>query len=186
MDFPLPEAGACARQSGFSLLEFLVAVAIAGIVLGLGVPSFQLLQRHTRLETTTDRLMTHLLMARNHAISHGVRVTICPLAGDACGGTGDWTNGWMIFEDVDENRIPDSGERIIAKHAVAADTLRIRFHGSYAYLYYRTNGLGWPNATFRICDHDDEIDGMQVVVRRNGRPRLAQPGDAPVDCGGAD
>lgn len=183
MEFCLPDDVPCSRQRGISLLEFLVAITIAGIVVGLGVPSFHVLQRQTRLETTTDRLMTHLLMARNHAITHGVRVTLCPLNGNSCGGSQGWSNGWMLFEDADENRALGNDERVIARHSIPEGAFRISFHRSYPYIYYRNNGIGWPNATFRLCDGSDELDGKQVVVRRNGRPRLEQAGDAPVDCG---
>ena len=45
------------QQSGFTLMELIITVAIAAIVLAIGVPSFQEMMRSNRLATQTNELV---------------------------------------------------------------------------------------------------------------------------------
>ena len=45
------------RQSGITLLELLVTIFIAGIVLGLGIPSMVEFQRNARITTVANDMI---------------------------------------------------------------------------------------------------------------------------------
>ncbi|HEX9756856.1 MAG TPA: GspH/FimT family pseudopilin [Nitrospiria bacterium] len=59
-------------QEGFSLLELMIALAIAGILTGLAVPSFKTLLSNHRLEGAAQRLVSDLRLARQTAIAEGI------------------------------------------------------------------------------------------------------------------
>ena len=63
-------------QAGFTLIELMVGVAIMGILLMVGVPSFQSAVASSRLTTSTNDVVSALALARTEAIRRGARVTV--------------------------------------------------------------------------------------------------------------
>lgn len=186
MEYPTPAVNAPpGRERGFSLLELIVTTVVAGVLLSVGLPSFSDFIELTRLDTVSDRLIAHLALARNHAITHRLRVTVCARDGDQCGAPGDWSNGWIVFE----NRISDKpgqdideGDRVIASYREIADDVDIRFRRDRAYVYYRNTGTGYPAGTFRICNRTGHRNGTSIVLSFTGRPRFGNDADEPVAC----
>ncbi len=54
-----------ARQAGFTLIEVMVVMVIMGILLGIGIPSFQTWRERTALRSASEALMAHLKQARH-------------------------------------------------------------------------------------------------------------------------
>lgn len=89
------------RQTGFTLVELLVTMAVAAILLAVAVPSFRSTILSNRLTSTTNDLVGTLAQARSEAIKRGTRVTVCMSAdGASCATTGTWAQGWISFVDV--------------------------------------------------------------------------------------
>jgi len=88
------------RQRGFTLIELIITMAIAAIVLTVGVPSFQAMMRNNRAATYTNEFMSALNLARSEAIKRGWRVVLCPGNQAGCNGNA-WGNGWIVFVDAD-------------------------------------------------------------------------------------
>jgi type IV fimbrial biogenesis protein FimT len=87
------------RSRGFTLLELMVTLTVAGVLLSVGVPSFFDVIRNSRAAANANELVTALSIARSEAIRRGARVSICRSAnGAACGGT--WQQGWIVFLDT--------------------------------------------------------------------------------------
>lgn len=77
-----------ARQ-GFTLVEMMIVLAIAAIVLGLGMPSFNDSVRDKRLSTLTSEFISSVYVARNESLTRRRIITLQP---DANG----WNVGWTI------------------------------------------------------------------------------------------
>lgn len=110
-------------QKGFTLLELIVVVAITGIVLAWGVPSFNNLIRNSRLTSETNSLVGDIQVARSEAIKRGANVTLCaspaptiaqPLC-VAANNAANYDNGWIIFLDAngDGVRAVDGTEPVL-------------------------------------------------------------------------
>ena len=101
------------RQRGFTLIELIITVAIVAILLAIGVPSFQEMMRNNRVAAHTNDRLSSLNLARSEAIKRGVRVSLCKSSdGLSCATTGDWTQGWIVFVDTDNDATVDAGENI--------------------------------------------------------------------------
>lgn len=88
------------RQSGFTLIELMIAVAVLAILLAMALPSFQQSMRSNRVATTTNEMLASLALARSEAIRGTRGGGVCAsTAGTACDGT-QWGDGWMIWIDV--------------------------------------------------------------------------------------
>ena len=93
-------------QPGFTLVELLMAVAVLGILLTIGVPALRDMVLNNRLVSQTNRLVSHLQLARSESIKRSAPVVLCrtdDFATPACGGTSaarTWDTGWLVYVDV--------------------------------------------------------------------------------------
>jgi type IV fimbrial biogenesis protein FimT len=86
------------RNAGFTLLELVVTIAVLGIVLGLGIPSFSRLAERVRTVNTLHGLTASFAQARMEAIRRNTAVAVCPSAdGRRCTGGTAWETGWILF-----------------------------------------------------------------------------------------
>ena len=97
------------RQSGFTLIEAMVTLAVIGILVGWGVPSFVGFVDDIRLNRAAEALQKTVQLARNMALVHpGNSVVVCASDnGTDCraGNQNDWSAGWLMFVDCDNDRL---------------------------------------------------------------------------------
>jgi type IV fimbrial biogenesis protein FimT len=97
------------KVTGFTLIELVVTVAIAAIVLTIGVPSFQQLIADNRITAQVNQFVTSLNIARSEAVKRNSRVRVCKSSdGATCAASGDWQQGWMVFSDLDNDGTVDT------------------------------------------------------------------------------
>ncbi len=157
---------------GYSLLELMVTVTVAGVVLGFGVPSFMQLQRNNAMIAVANDFVSSLSIARSEAVKRQVPVTMCgsPNPTDAvpaCGAGGN--GGYIIFVDEDDgvlgdatdgNAVVDANELVLLQRDAPGDVINVFGNGgqyvSYAlngYLVPTAMGQGQPSTTVMlICD----------------------------------
>jgi type IV fimbrial biogenesis protein FimT len=95
---------------GFTLVELMVTLSVLAILLTIAVPSFTGAIARSAVAGHVNTFMADARFARTEAIKRGANVTMCrsdnpEAAVPACStvGTTDWSAGWLIFEDVDNN-----------------------------------------------------------------------------------
>jgi len=64
------------RQTGFTLLELIVTIAVAAIILALGVPSFLSSIRHQQVVSVTENFEQDVAWVRGQAISGASAATL--------------------------------------------------------------------------------------------------------------
>ena len=78
-------------------MELLVTVAVAGIVLSFGVPSFMGLIDNNRAVAHTNDLVTSLNLGRSEAVRRGAPISLCSSTdGATCNASNDWSSGWIV------------------------------------------------------------------------------------------
>jgi prepilin-type N-terminal cleavage/methylation domain-containing protein len=82
---------------GFTLVELMVTVVVAGILMTVAVPSLVSLYEGQRARGVISNIESTILFARNQAVSYGSRVSVCPFNGTSC--SSDWTQGFSVFID---------------------------------------------------------------------------------------
>lgn len=83
------------RERGFTMIELMVTVAIAAILLGVAIPSFNNYIQNTRTKAVAAELSSALNLARSEAVTRSAQVDVCPSNdGAACGAT--WADGWIV------------------------------------------------------------------------------------------
>jgi prepilin-type N-terminal cleavage/methylation domain-containing protein len=88
-------------QSGFTLLELMVVIAMIGVLMAVGIPSFRAMLTTNEMADTTNELMLSLRKARAEAISSGRNTIVCSSTdGATCSGAaGNWNQGWLVMVD---------------------------------------------------------------------------------------
>lgn len=180
-----------ARDSGFTLIELMTVLALAVIVLAIGAPNLSELVRAQRLKVAASDIKDALALARAEAIARNQRVEIVP-RGE--GGT-DWASGWTVFVDRDGDRMPGSGDEVIATHGPLARGVATAFSFTSAAppYYIAYNGAG------RSCNDTNSaaarmgtlslFDGSfvrRIKINMLGRARICDPArDSGCDGPGA-
>jgi type IV fimbrial biogenesis protein FimT len=94
------------RSRGFTLIELITTLAVAGILVTLAVPSFSEVIKNNRLITQENDFVTTLNLARSEAIRRSGRVTVCKSSNQtSCSGAGGWEQGWIVFNDVNNDGV---------------------------------------------------------------------------------
>jgi len=100
------------KKSGFSAVELLVTLSIATILAMVATPSFLNLIENSRLDSNKLDITTALSTARLTAINRSVTVSICSsIDSSTCradGGKNDWSDGWIVFVDINGDGVVDS------------------------------------------------------------------------------
>lgn len=100
-----------ARHSikGFTLVEVMVAIAVLGVLMTIGIPSLVNFIRDTRVSSGTNEFLGAVTLARSEAIKRNRLVTICRSVNAEFGVTAcsaaasglhpgnDWGVGWLVF-----------------------------------------------------------------------------------------
>jgi type IV fimbrial biogenesis protein FimT len=105
-------------QSGFTLIELMVTLAVVGILLALAGPSFMGFMKDNRRTTFINELVSSLNLARSEATKSNGIVAFCPSSdGQNCAGS-DYDSGWIVFRNIDGDTPPvvDSGEAVLRTH----------------------------------------------------------------------
>lgn len=169
------------KDAGFTLIELLTVVAIAAVTLTVGVPTFSGVIQRTRVATTLHLLSSDMAMARSTAVMRHSHVVVCPRdSAGRCADGQDWSHGWMVFDDPDENRQPDV-ERDVLRVSEPPSGALLFLPASRPLLRYQADGrAASTNLTVYVC-RDDRYAGM-VVVNNLGRVRTERAGNAESAC----
>jgi len=94
------------HSRGFTLIELMMTLAIAGILVTMAVPSFSEVIKNNRLITQENDFVTTLNLARSEAIRRSDRITVCKSSNQvSCSGAGGWEQGWIVFNDVNDDGV---------------------------------------------------------------------------------
>lgn len=167
-------------QTGFTLIELIVTMAIAAILLTVGVPSFSTVIKNNRLVSQTNSLVTDLNIARSEAVKRATSVVLCNssnpnAAAPTCSGSGNnWSSGWLVFVDANTNSTFDGTDTLIKVGQAIDGSAAVRATAGLNTFTYAADGTNASAAVadFAICDDRGEDFGRQVRISTTGRPRL--------------
>lgn len=137
-------------KHGFTLIELIIALAVAALLLAWGVPSFQRFMDNAALTSETNNWVGVVNHARSEAVTRGERVTICrTIAPEACDGSANclcgvsqpgaengrpnYHRGYLVFTSTGNaqpiNFLPGNDNVLIATGRTQSDKITIRGNG---------------------------------------------------------
>lgn len=168
-------------ETGFTLIELMVAVAVFAITATFAVPSFMDFIRNNRLAANTNELVASLHVARAEAVKRKVIISVCGSSDSASCNTTSWENGWIVFADVDADGVVDSGvDEIITvqNHIGETNTLRGLNFSNLGRIQYNGRGVVDSTGTFKVCDSRGNKYAKAININVTGRVRLATDDDS--------
>lgn len=164
-------------QRGITLLELMVVLAVAGILVTVGVPAMADFVAENRVAAKTNLMMSHIQYARHSAVTRRANVVACPSKDRlACSGDNRWDRGWIIFIDRDNDRQPDSPEHIL-RVVEPEDRLLLHSAGRNRVRFQPMGGAFGTNLTIRVCDIRGQAEARAIVVSNPGRVRVRRSVD---------
>jgi type IV fimbrial biogenesis protein FimT len=184
--------------SGFTLLELIVAISIAGVLMAVAIPSFRDMIRNSRLTAYTNEFVTALNLARNEAVKRGVSVSVRKI-----GGTGTYwsTSGWNVFVDdggcsnstnlttpppcvtANSNGVIDANEFVLRTYPALPTNFTLAGNNNFVnFIRYQANGRPSvvTGGSFAVCDNSDgnnlpePYTSKLIIVNSVGRVRMAR------------
>ncbi len=163
-----------ARDYGFSLLELLMTIAVAALILTLGLPSFGALKARNAQRVELDALFHAVHHARKASIMRKEVVSLCPTRdGATCSPGRNWSGGFLLFANSDRDEPPelDAGEILLHRH-LASESVNITANRRGFTL--RATFLRATNGTLVVCDRAGRVTPRALVISYTGRPRVAE------------
>lgn len=170
---------------GFTLIELIVTITIAGILLAVGVPAMQDMIIEINVSGNVNQFIAAATFARTEAIKRGRQVKICrsvnaesgankchtKMSGD--NGSNDWGAGWIVIVPSENNLVLLRQRAFSAKYYAEATRRDIIY-----------NGLGVPAGAFSGANlrftYEGNLDTRRIVcITKSGRIRVAL---GAVDC----
>lgn len=156
------------QQTGFTLYELMITLAIVAVILSFGIPNLRGFTLNSRMTSTANDLHAAFQMARSEAAHAKTNVTICasadPMGAATCGGT--WDQGFVVFIDDNADLVRDAGEAVLRAHPPTDTGVFLRIANGASYFMYAPSGLGRLDtggnpalSQVVICDERGNIDG---------------------------
>lgn len=164
-----------ACTTGFTLIELVVTLAVAGIIAAMAVPAMQAMVRSGRLSSVTEEMAAAMQVARSEAIRRSAMVTVCGSSdGTTCANSTDWDR-WII---AGRNNVASdaSGAEVIE---VIRDTMvppDVSLTGPAAGVRFNPSGLLNAETALSVCVPTASTDENQriVTVMISGAARTAK------------
>jgi type IV fimbrial biogenesis protein FimT len=180
-------------RNGFTLVELMMTVFVAGIVLGVGIPTFSQFISTNQMAAAVNDINSALHLARTEAVKRRANVTVCPSTdwnsvAPSCANAGSFEDGWIVFVDCTvapppvntcgaPNYVVDAFDTVVNVHGPMTDAIADNFStnpGTPMYVAYSATGfprqiaVGQPPKTdFQLCDHRGNLDvGAGIAAGR--------------------
>lgn len=171
---------------GFTLIELMVTLAIAAVLLVVGVPSFVSFQRNSQLTSLTNSLVASMYAARGEAMKTGMNAFVVPTGNGA-----DWTTGWIVFVDKDrDGSFTESTDTIVQTQAAPESYFTVSGNGtagetpayvmfdSSGYSKTKTAGFGALTLSLTRTDVSSSVqteETRRIIIAATGRLRTCKP-----------
>jgi len=198
------------KISGFTLLELMFVITIAGVLLAIGVPSLTQFIQKGKLTTFGNELVSAVQVARSSAIQMALPACVCAstnagAATPACNGDDNWEDGWIAFIDTNTAATnecvfdPGDGDVLLKIWDGSATSNEITFRNNNATInamdYLRFNRRGNPvtgtgailQGMFKLCDgrglmQGTTVVGKGIVLSASGSLRTTKDASLIVSC----
>ena len=151
----------CREISGFTMIEMMITLAVAGVLALLAAPAMTTLIQTQQARTAASELHGALNFARSEALKRGVSIEVVPVSGD-------WKNGWRVqLADGSSLRSWPALNPNLASITTGTITYRADGHTTAA-----------PSAMVVRSASNTQVTARCVFVDLSGRPALIADTDA--------
>ena len=162
------------RESGFTMQEVIVTLAIISILSAIAVPGFSRWIPNYRLKSAARDVVSNFQLAKLTAIKKGINCTIT--FNKTIGGT---LYNYVVYEDANNNLEYDAGDQVVNKVVFSEHYAGVSFdttQGGGDGLDFTDNDNSLPSTAFRLngLTRDNAGgSGAGTVFLKNGQNKTA-------------
>ena len=157
------------KNSGFTLLELIITVALISIVTTFAIPSITTFTKNDRLTTNINTLVGHLGLARSESIKRSQQVSVCASTDNSsCGG--NWEDGWLVYADTNNDGSLNGTDEILRVQQAleGANTITTAIGNQVT---YDNRGFATVTGSMLLCDDRSGDFGKTITITATGRVR---------------
>ncbi len=163
------------RAGGFTLIELIVTILVAGILMAVAMPSFTQFIKDAALGSQARSLLSDLQYARSEAVRRNLNVALCPSADGASCSNDGWTASRLVFIDDDRNGSRAPGEELL-RLSEAPSAPKTLVGPIDSFVSFRSTGQPNVATSFTVCDDRVGNFGRLVSVEASGRSDVSVTG----------
>jgi len=157
------------KNSGFTLLELIITVALIAIFTTFAIPSITTFTKNDRLTTNINTLVGHLSLARSESVKRSQQVSICASTDNAsCGG--NWEDGWLVYADTNNDGSLNGTDEILRVQQAlgSGNNITTAIGGQVT---YDNRGFATATGSLLLCDDRSGDFGKTITITSTGRVR---------------
>ena len=166
-----------AHQKGVTLLEMLIALAVAAIVLTTVAPSMQTIVAKNRITADINTVSSVIQYARFNAIDQQSATTICP-SPDFSDCSTNWNQAKIVFMDANGNGDRDTSEPLLMSTEAISGGNNMK--GPSTVIQFTESGATNVSETMSdtvsliLCDSTKKADLTRaLLINQQGRVRVS-------------
>ena len=165
-------------QNGFTLIELIVTMAMAAIVLSLGVPTFRGVIADNGMVADANRFVVSVNLARSSAVKYQRDATICASTTwnqttPTCTGGTDWSEGWIVYVDKDRDGSVDADE-VVSVNEPLNDRMSFESGSEGTFTYNARGFVDNGGDNIDLCDSRTGETGRSIRINGAGRVSVAR------------
>jgi prepilin-type N-terminal cleavage/methylation domain-containing protein len=159
------------RQSGFTLMELMITLAIITITMTIAVPNMSTFIKNDRLTSSSNALLSDLLLAKSKAAELNQPAIVCASNNATSCTDGDYQDGWIVAVDTNvDGTVTADDELIKVQPALTGDIEYVLGNAGMSTIVFDTRGFT-PNSigTISTCDTRGNSYAKTLTLNRLGR-----------------
>lgn len=188
-------------QSGYSLVELIVGLAILAMLISFGIPEYSKFIANARIRATSEGIATGLNLARAEAVKRNARVEmvltddlpveaqvniVIPATGGANWIVREWVPSTNSFNFIEGKLGAEGSGREEASVTVASSSADATYDGRVAFTGFGSMAIGQP-VSFQftypaagLCAPAGPMRCLNINVSPGGQIRICDPAVNPV------
>lgn len=148
------------RSNGFTLMELMIVLTVAGIVLGFGLPAFGSYRNTMAMNSARQQLLQDVRSARQYAVTR--RAPVYMIFGTPPATTN--ITSYQIHVDKNANGTVDAGERLIRRTMPRTTALARVSLSPTDSLIFDISGILWPGTAGGTLVFRNQMDRRDTLV----------------------
>ena len=162
------------KQTGLTLIEMLIACAIASILAVIASEMYSAAASAARIAAARGALQDAVMTSQRKSQIGDRHIVLCSSSqGLTCSSSVAWEQGWMAFVDLNRDRQRQSDEMLILRQEPLDSQVRVHSTPGRTRLVFQPRGgaNAGSNASFVLCvpGHDQRAIGLALA--NSGRLR---------------
>jgi type IV fimbrial biogenesis protein FimT len=161
------------RQTGITLIEMLIAMAILAILLAAATPSFRDMIMDNRISAQASELLADLALARDEAVKRHLRVVVCKGTASGCSAGASWGSGRIVFIDANADgtfNTADGDTMIKVVDALSGNNTLVDAPSTTVIAFRPSGAPVAATPTLKLCDSRTAANlGRSITIDPSGR-----------------